>query len=153
MSRVICSGFFNSVLSHDVFSLPSFSLLFIGLLSSSLDGFIRGRLCLSLVNLFSLLNSSSRLLLNSFRLFFGLLVLLVRLLSYACFILRLLLACKVRIQKYHAIVHNLQVLSQQTKVAIELTEQSVNVRNINLYDEGFSTFLMLGLDYEVAMKN
>lgn len=150
MSRGVCSGVFSGVLSRDVFGLSTFGLLFragIGLLSSSLNGFSRGRLRLNLVNLLSLLNFSSWLLLSSFRLFFGLLVFLFRLLSDASVILRLLLASKVRIQKYHAIVHNLQVLSQQTKVAVELTEQRVDVRHINLDDEGFGTFLVLSLDY------
>jgi len=51
-----------------------------------------------------------------------LLLLLVWLFSDFTLLPGLLLARKVRVQKYHTVVHNLEVLAQQTKVAIELTQ-------------------------------
>jgi hypothetical protein len=105
-----------------------FGLLLVGF------NFSRSRLrCLDLIDLRSLRLYRSGLffLVSGLRLlgvicsFF--LLLLVWLLSNTAFLTRLLLTGEVGVQKYHTIVHNLQVLAQQTKIAIELTQESVNV--------------------------
>lgn len=78
-----------------------------------------------------------------------LLVFLVWLLGDAAFVFRLLVG-EIRVQKYHAVVHNLQVLSQQAEVAVELAEKRVYVGDIDFNHERFSTLLVLGLDYKVV---
>jgi hypothetical protein len=109
-----------------------FGLLLVGF------NFSRSRLrCLDLIDLRSLRLYRSGLFFNGCFLVSGLrllgvicsffLLLLVWLLSNTAFLTRLLLTGEVGVQKYHTIVHNLQVLAQQTKIAIELTQESVNV--------------------------
>lgn len=124
-----------------------------------LNGLNFGGLRLSSLNLGSLCLFGSNLLfsswglLNDFRLMLlgalllGLLHLSLGLFGDVTLLPGLLLAREIRIQKYHAIVHNLEVLAQQTEVSVELAQQRVHVRHVNLNHERFSALLMLGLDY------
>lgn len=149
-------------MSHAFFSGGFFRLGFIiraglgGLLLGSLNGFNRGRLLLNSLRFFTTFFSGDNflsgflLLLLVLHLSVMLLVFfLVWLLGDTAFVFRLLVG-EIRVQKYHAVVHNLQVLSQQAEVTVELAEKRVYVGDVDFNHERFSTLLVLGLDYKVV---
>lgn len=150
-------------MSHALFSGGFFRLGFLiraglsGLLLGSLNGFNRGRFLLNSLRLLLTTFFSGDNFLSGFLLLLLLLHLSVMLLVLflvwlfgdTTFIFRLLVG-EIRVQKYHAVVHNLQVLSQQAEVAVELAEKRVNVGDVYFNHERFSSLLVLGLDYKVV---
>jgi len=59
---------------------------------------------------------------------------------------------EVRVQEHHPVVHNLEVLGEQVQVAVELAEEGVYVRVVDLDNKWLGSFEVLRLDDQVMLS-